>query len=118
MSDIIYHPRPQKLKWAHHENANLKEPIDALKEKGWQYADVPTASNFNWLVHELSKWDMYLDERLYRTGNNLDKLQLSIHELKKDLKSMSGTLSALIQRVISHHPHPPFLHVKLPDFDD
>lgn len=43
-----------EFKWAYSEKANLKEPIDALKQDGWQYADIPTASNFNWLFREIT----------------------------------------------------------------
>jgi len=43
------------FKWAHSTNANIQEPLEALKEKGWQYADVPTASNFNWLFNDIQR---------------------------------------------------------------
>lgn len=55
MSNPTANLRPQEFKWAHERNANLREPVAALKEKGWQYADVPTASNFNWLFNQIQK---------------------------------------------------------------
>jgi hypothetical protein len=43
------------LLWAQGENANVKEPIEALREHGWRYGDVPAASNFNWLFKTLTE---------------------------------------------------------------
>ena len=43
------------LLWAQGENANVKEPIEALREHGWRYGDVPAASNFNWLFKMLTE---------------------------------------------------------------
>ncbi len=85
MSDIRPNPnlRPNDIVWAQNKQANLKEPIAALKEKGWQFADVPTASNFNWLFHELSKWDRYLERHIDATSEEFHGM---IVELKNDLK--------------------------------
>lgn len=44
-----------KFSWASDENANLREPIDALKNSGWKSGDIPTASNFNWLLNTIEK---------------------------------------------------------------
>ncbi|TXG75885.1 hypothetical protein E6Q11_06270, partial [Candidatus Dojkabacteria bacterium] len=41
--------------WAPGQDANIREPIQALKETGWRYGDVPTASNFNWLFKMLTQ---------------------------------------------------------------
>lgn len=41
--------------WAQGQDANIKEPIQALQEHGWRYGDVPTASNFNWLFKTLTE---------------------------------------------------------------
>lgn len=43
------------LIWAQGREANLKEPIEALKEQGWSYGDIPTASNFNWLFKMITE---------------------------------------------------------------
>ena len=43
------------FKWAYGRDAHLKEPTATLKEKGWQYADIPTASNVNWLFNTVQK---------------------------------------------------------------
>jgi hypothetical protein len=122
MSNPIFNPRPKDFNWASDRAANLREPITALKEKGWQYADAPTASNFNWLISELSKWDKYLEGRIDGTGDDLSALFKQVNqqnkELRRDLRLVMATLNALIQKVISHHPQPPFIHRPLPDFED
>ena len=41
--------------WAQGEEANVKEPIQALRENGWRYGDVPAASNFNWLFKMMTQ---------------------------------------------------------------
>ena len=41
--------------WAQGQDANVREPIQALQESGWRYGDVPTASNFNWLFKMLTE---------------------------------------------------------------
>ena len=63
------------LKWAYKEGANITEPIDALKESGWNYGDIPTSSNFNWLFKT--------------TADSLDELH-GKHKL--ELKSLSETI--------------------------
>ncbi len=45
----------KSLIWAQGKDANIKEPIEALKEQGWRYGDIPTASNFNWLFKMLTE---------------------------------------------------------------
>ncbi len=40
--------------WAFDDKANLQEPIEALKQHGWRYSDVPAASNFNWMFKKIS----------------------------------------------------------------
>jgi hypothetical protein len=67
-----------EFKWAHSEGANLTEPIEALKEHGWQYADVPTAANFNWLFHEISG---------------------TLHEISRKLREMSAELKDVPARI-------------------
>lgn len=41
--------------WAEGEKANVKEPVEILKEQGWRYGDVPAASNFNWLFKKMTE---------------------------------------------------------------
>jgi hypothetical protein len=50
--------------WAQGQEANVKEPIDALKESGWRYGDVPTASNFNWLFKTITEQATELNKNL------------------------------------------------------
>ena len=124
MSTITPNPnrRPNDITWAQNKQANLKEPIAALKEKGWQFADVPTASNFNWLFHEFSKWDRYLERHIDATSEELHsmivELKNDLKETRRDLKLTLNALTALINKVREYHPHSPFLTPELPDVED
>lgn len=50
--------------WAHDVHANVKEPIQALREHGWRYGDVPAASNFNWIFKTMTEEIALLKEEL------------------------------------------------------
>jgi hypothetical protein len=119
MTGPAVNPRPQDFKWASDKAANLREPITALKEKGWQYADIPTASNFNWLVSELAKWDKYLEGRVNGTADDLSQLfnqvRYELKEIREYLKTIITVLSSVRDRVVQHHPQPPLLLPRLPD---
>lgn len=69
------------FKWAHGQRANVKEPLPNLTENGWQYGDVPTASNFNWLFNQLQQ--------------ELEKSKAETAELKKVLSALPQTLETL-----------------------
>jgi hypothetical protein len=122
--------RPQDFIWAQEKGANVKEPLQALKEKGWQYADIPTASNVNWLFNELGKWDTYLDKRIDQTKKDLDEkltkfyddlftkideTNAQLNETRRDLKMTIEVLQQIIEKVLSHHPKPPLTNPKLLD---
>jgi hypothetical protein len=114
-------PRPNDVVWAQNKSANIREPIAALKDKGWQFADVPTASNFNWLFNELAKWDRYLERHIDATSEDLHsiivELKNDLKETRRDLKLTISVLSALLHKVVQHHPQPALLVPKLPDID-
>ena len=59
--------------WAHDPQANVKEPIQALKEQGWRYGDVPTASNFNWIFKTITEEIVRLNEELVTQKENCDR---------------------------------------------
>lgn len=115
-------PRPQEFKWANDRLANIREPIQALKDKGWQFADIPTASNFNWLINELAKWDKYLEGRVNGTADDLlllfNQVKDELKEIRGQLKTTIGVLSSIRDRVIQHHPQPPLVLPRLPDVRD
>src|SRR5580700_10993862 len=96
-------PRPQDFTWANDRGANLREPIQGLKERGWQYADIPTASNFNWLFNEISKWDKYLEGRTNGVADDLvvinERLNQQTKELRRDLKLTVAALEILFNKV-------------------
>lgn len=72
------------FKWAHGPQANIKEPIQALKENGWQADDVPTASNFNWLFYEI--------------GYDLQQKSADLEQIHGQLNGMTVQLSQLQQK--------------------
>jgi hypothetical protein len=114
-------PRPNDVVWAKDKQANLREPIQALKDKGWQFADVPTASNFNWLFNELAKWDRYLELHIDATSEELHgiivELKNDLKETRRDLKLTINALTTLINKVRELHPQSPLIVPKLPDID-
>lgn len=69
-----------ELKWGFGDKANIKEPIEALKQDGWQYGDIPTASNFNWLFKELT-------QALLATKKEIVTLRKAIYDLEKDTRT-------------------------------
>ena len=76
-----------EFKWAYGQEANIKEPIASLKEKGWQYADVPTASNFNWIFNELQKELQASKAAFAELNTSLDNLSLDFKNIKDKLTS-------------------------------
>lgn len=72
------------FKWAYGQEANIKEPIEGLKENGWQAHDVPTASNFNWLFYEI--------------GYDLQQKSTDLGQIYGQLNGMSSQLSQLQQK--------------------
>ncbi len=116
-------PRPQDFTWAHDRGANLREPLQGLKEKGWQYADIPTASNFNWLFSELAKWDKYLEGRNNGIADDLvmiyEELNQQTKELRRDLKLTVTVLAAVLDKVVTDRPNPPLpILPRLPDIKE
>jgi hypothetical protein len=77
------------FKWAFGDKANLKEPLEALKEQGWQYGDAPTASNFNWLFNKISN---ELADKAQT--NDVDE---ELADLKRDLKKLDDKILPIIR---------------------
>ena len=74
----------REFKWAYGEKANVKEPIQRLKEDGWQIGDVPTASNFNWLFYEV--------------GHDLKQKSVDLEQIHTQLHGLSAQLAVLQQK--------------------
>lgn len=49
--------------FATEDTANMGEPITALKEDGWADNSIPTAKNWNWFAHWVSRWVAYFKEK-------------------------------------------------------
>lgn len=75
------------FKWAFGVKANVKEPLPALQENGWQYADIPTASNFNWLFNGLQKEIESFKIAFAGFKTNLDNLNSELKGIKDRLAS-------------------------------
>ncbi|MCA9507911.1 MAG: hypothetical protein KC505_05770 [Myxococcales bacterium] len=116
-----HNPRPKKVDWALDKEANIQKPPSAIQQKGWQHEDIPTASNFNWIIHQLSKWDDYLDTEMRYHSAYVDGFRNSVDQdiakIRKYLKTITQVLSALTIRVSKEHPHPQMILEKLPDID-
>lgn len=46
------------------DDANMAEPVLALKEDGYDDEAIPTAKNWNWFGHWVSRWCAYLKEKV------------------------------------------------------
>jgi hypothetical protein len=86
--------------WAQGSDANVREPIKELAEKGWQHRDIPKASNMNWIFKQISEEFVALRKDvehiaedlkglLATHSNEIKKQQEAIGKLKKEQKSLS-----------------------------
>ncbi len=110
--------KPKDFVWAHSKDANLKEPIQALKEKGWEYGDIPTASNFNWLfnsimnqvrivsaaIEEFEAKNIDLQETLYFVIKNTELLVEKSNEHRTILKNICRKLPTMEHELKKHIP--------------
>jgi hypothetical protein len=87
------------FKWAYGNNANLKEPIATLKEKGWQYADIPTASNFNWIFNQIEK-DLRAISGDIATFK--ESINAELTALKQDVASIKKTAQSALEKTVKH----------------
>jgi hypothetical protein len=117
------------FKWAHHQEANIKEPIASLKEQGWQYGDIPTASNFNWLFHEIGEGlkaqEESLTEHRDKIASQISQAESAIVDNKEALAELKkllddrlwmrhvilGTLSSLILALNSRKIYTGLKHI-------
>lgn len=83
------------FKWAVGPEANVKEPIEALKENGWQAGDVPTASNFNWLFYEIAFDLQQQAQTLAGISEQLNVLTTLWVEIKQKSEQMSETVASI-----------------------
>lgn len=65
--------------WAQGEQANLKEPIDFLKQNGWSYGDTPAASNFNWMFKTITENVAKLNKDILSLNNTISELGLRLN---------------------------------------
>jgi hypothetical protein len=70
--------------WAHDVQANVKEPIQELRERGWRYGDVPAASNFNWIFKTMTQEIALLKNELAAQREQFTRslLQQAAHQEK------------------------------------
>lgn len=64
--------------WAQGNAANIQEPEESLKQKGWTAGSKPAASNFNWMFKTIT-------ENVAILNKDISLLQNSLNELKNYL---------------------------------
>jgi hypothetical protein len=79
--------------WANGTNANIKEPHSALRETGWRYGDIPTASNFNWLFNQIQKDLYHARIEIKELRETKEKLELSIKVLNDEISGVKSTVT-------------------------
>lgn len=115
--------------WAEGEKANVKEPVEILKEQGWRYGDVPTASNVNWLFKnigdqlgtlskEISLLKQTLDQDITRLTDKSERLRRCTRVLERSVNQnqrhngfnesilwqMNEGIKAMEQQLRTFHP--------------
>jgi len=89
--------------WAQDENANVREPIRELAEKGWQHRDIPKASNMNWIFKQISDEFAALRKDLeIHTAELKTKLEEQANDLKEQ-KEAVGTLKTELHSLGENH---------------
>jgi hypothetical protein len=87
--------------WAHDDKANIQEPIDALKQQGWRYGDVPAASNFNWMFKKISDDLVSINKELLVQKTEVEKSQALILSLKDELSVLDSSVAETREGLIS-----------------
>lgn len=64
--------------WASGASAKKEEPIESLRQNGWRAGDVPAASNFNWLFHNIQK-------QMVELNNQVTDFKVQFEKLKTDI---------------------------------
>ena len=59
--------------WAQGAKANVKEPIEILKQQGWKASDVPAASNFNWIFRKITDDINTLNQEMLKLNQTLSQ---------------------------------------------
>ena len=102
---LIFFTASKTLVWAQGEQANVKEPIQELKEHGWRYGDVPKASNFNWLFKTMTEEMTSLRKDLLVQKEEL--LNTIADQAQKQEEKLSATARKLLQGTVKlvgkHH---------------
>jgi hypothetical protein len=92
--------------WAQSNDANVREPIRELAEKGWQHRDIPKASNMNWIFRQISneflalRKDMEqkaeeLKSLLVVQSNEMQKQQEALATIKNEYNSLNESHDSL-----------------------
>ena len=86
--------------WAQGLDANVREPIKELAEKGWQHRDIPKASNMNWIFKQISEEFVALRKDMEQKAEELKSL-LAVHSdkfvaLRKDLEQKTEELKSVL----------------------
>jgi hypothetical protein len=90
--------------WAQAQDANVREPIKELTEKGWQHRDIPKASNMNWIFNQISNNLFALRKEIQQHAielkNKLDDHTSRLQEQEAVLASLKNELEVLSENHI------------------
>lgn len=79
--------RPTKIpRWADDPEASIVEPAESKKNIGWEAAEKPPASYFNWLFSSIIAWIKWLSDLPIRMPGNVLELQNTTR-----VSSLTGT---------------------------
>jgi DNA repair exonuclease SbcCD ATPase subunit len=89
--------------WAKDIDANVREPISELTQKGWQHRDIPKASNMNWIFKQISDEFAALRKELeVHTVELKNQLEEQTNGLKEQKKAV-GTLKTELHSLGENH---------------
>lgn len=77
----------QPFLWASGTGAKKEEPIESLRQNGWRAGDVPAASNFNWLFHNIQK-------EMYDLKNQISEVKNQLETIKTDFMVAEAKINA------------------------
>jgi hypothetical protein len=84
--------RKTNFTWAQSNDANVREPIRELADKGWQHRDIPKASNMNWIFKQISDEFTMLRKDMEQKAEELKSL-LAVQS--DEIQKQQGTIAHL-----------------------
>jgi hypothetical protein len=89
--------------WAQDAHANVKEPMETLKQNGWRYGDVPAASNFNWLFKKMTEDINNLNHEVAKLNHTLTQDIAKLKDKSDILRRSTKVLEVYVNRSLRHN---------------